>query len=99
MTIPSLIGIVTVLVNILAIIVNSHISNKTINANRQINEENAGKNRVIYAMEQKDIGTGNEALKKEFNTMLNSGHYTVLSAFVDLGCTTQTRFILGKIKP
>jgi hypothetical protein len=99
MTMQNWVGILTVIVNILAILVNIYISNKTINANRKINEENAGKNRVIYETEQMDITKDNRILKEQLKTMLNSGNYTVLTAFVDLGNTTQTRFILGKIRP
>lgn len=98
MTVQSWISIVTVIVNISAILVNIYISNRTTNANRQINEENAGKNRVIYETEQMDISRDNKTLKEKLNGMLNSGNYTILTAFVDLGNTTQTRFILGKIK-
>ncbi len=99
MTTQSWVGIVTVIVNILAILANIYISSRTINANRQINEENAGKNRVIYETDQMDISKENVVMNKKLSDMLGSGNYTILTAFVDMGNLSQTRFILGKIKP
>ena len=87
------------IIGILTVFANVGIAYKAISTNRQIVKENAGKNRVVYETEQMDISKDNKTLKERLKNMLNSGNYTVLSAFVDLGNTTQTRFILGKIKP
>ncbi len=89
----------TILVGAGSIIANICIASRTINTNKEIAQENAGKNRVVYETEQIDIGKDNKVANKQLNDMLNSGNYTVLSAFVDIGNTSQTRFILGKIKP
>ena len=67
--------------------------------NLKTNERNAGKNRAIYAIEQMDIARDDRSFNDNLNKMLNSGDYTILTAFVNAGNTTQTRYILGKIKP
>ncbi len=102
MTPENWIGIGTIFFNLLigtVAIINISISNKTIKANKELNKENIGKNRVIYATEQMDAGNNDKAMINKLNGMLNSGNYTVLSAFVNLGNTGQTRFVIGKIKP
>ena len=90
-------NILAILVGLGSIIANILIAHRTIRTNKEIAKENAGKNRVVYSTEQKDVGANDRALKEELNQMLNSGNYTILSAFVNLGNTTQTRFVLGKI--
>ena len=50
-------------------------------ANIWIAKENAGKIRVIYGTEQMNISQDNKVLKEKLKSMLNSGNYTVLSAF------------------
>lgn len=67
--------------------------------NLKTNKENAGKNRVIYAVEQLDIARDSRAFDETLNKMLNSGNFTILAAFVNAGNTSQTRYVLGKIKP
>lgn len=100
---PILINFVVSLLSILATL---EISKHTINSNRKLNEENikinaenAGKNRVIYATEQMDVGNNDRAIGLILNAKLGSGEYTILSAFVNLGNTSQTRYVLGRIKP
>lgn len=110
MLIDKMIGFAPILINfvitLISILATYEISKYTINANRKLNEENtkinaenAGKNRVIYETEQMNISQDNKMLKEKLSNMLNSGNYTILSAFVNLGNTTETRFILGKVKP
>lgn len=89
----------TILIGVGSILANIFIAHRTIKTNKEIAKENAGKNRVVYGTEQKDVGANDRMLKEELNSMLNSGNYTILSAFVNLGNTTQTRFVLGKINP
>jgi len=67
--------------------------------NLKINEENAGKNRVIYSTEQMNVSQDNKLANDKLKSLLNSGNYTILSAFVNSGNTTETRYVLGKIKP
>lgn len=98
-----MIGLAPILVNLvitlITILITHEISKHTINTNRKLNEENAGKNRAIYETEQMNISPDNKTLKEKLNNMLNSGNYTILSAFVNSGNFSETRFILGKIKP
>ena len=91
--------LVNCLVSIISIIIGYLISKHTIDTNKKINIENAGKNRAIYSIEQMDIARDDRAFSELLNKMLSKGEYTILSAFVNIGNTTQTRYILGKIKP
>jgi len=93
------------IISALTILVNLFISIHTINTNRKLNDENtkinaenAGKNRVIHEIDQIDTSKRDPAFK-DLNDKLNSGDYTILSAFVNHGNTSQTRYVLGKIKP
>lgn len=67
--------------------------------NLKINKENAGKNRVIYAVEQLDIEGNSKEFDEKLNKRLNDGNFTILAAFVNDENRRQTRYVLGKIKP
>ena len=98
MTLTNWISIGTVLVSSGAIFINIRISNRTMRTNREIARENAGKNRVIYEVEEVIIGGNLEGNFKLLNEKLNSGKYTILNVSIDLGNTSQRIYSLGKIK-
>jgi hypothetical protein len=93
---------VTVIANILVTLCVAYYQireGRKLNAeNRKTNEENAGKNRVIYSVEQMDIARDSKDFDTTLNKKLSSGDYTILAAVVDRGNTSQTRYVLGKIK-
>ena len=76
-----------------------HAGRKLNAENLKVNEENAGKNRIIYSVEQFDLARDSSSFDGVLNKLLNSGDYTILSAFVNPGNVSQTRYVLGKIKP
>jgi hypothetical protein len=56
--------------------------------NLKTNEENAGKNRVIYSIKQEGL---NDNEINNLNEVLKNGNYTILTAFVDPYDAKQTR--------
>lgn len=99
----NIIGIITVCINLLigagAIITNIIISSRTIRANKDINRENAGKNRIIYGIEIQTITEGDTKSIKRINEMLNSGNYTILSSFQNMSNYSERVYTLGKVSP
>lgn len=92
-------GSLTIIVGIGSIIANLIIASRTIAANKQIAKDNAGKNRIIYGIAIERVEEGNETSKRAINDKLNTGNYTILSSFQDIGRYTQTVYTLGKIHP
>ena len=68
-------------------------------ANIWIAKENAGKNRVIYTIEEMPINS-NPKSQEELNKKLSSGNYTVLTVSTPSSTVAMMRiYSLGKIKP
>ena len=61
--------------------------------NLKVNEQNAGKNRIIYEVEVMHAGD------KDLKTKLDSGKYTILTAYANPGSWSNTVVVLGKINP
>lgn len=93
---PVLINFVVTLISILA---TYEISKKTISENHKINEENAGKNRIIFASEEVFINTLNKDSFKALNEKLSTGNYAILNVLQDSHNSINRLFTLGKIKP
>jgi len=94
--------VINITISIVTILVAYKISKHTIDANRKINEdnlkvnaENAGKNRIIYGVEQIETPSGAKMLKKKLAT----GNYTVLNSFSNPSCWSSVIVVLGKINP
>ncbi len=96
---PLIFSSLTILVGIGSILANLIIASRTIYANKQIAKENAGKNRIIYSIEIKAATEGNDASKNKINEMLNTGNYTVLASYQNIGNRSETIYTLGKITP
>lgn len=92
------------LISIITIFVNAALSWYTINTNRKLNAENvktnaenAGKNRVIYGVEEMTVTESAESLKK-LNDKLNLENYAILAVSTNRGNFSQRIYSLGKIK-
>ena len=59
---------------------------------------NAGKNRVIYEIEEITVRTDIRDGFKAVNEKLNTGQYTILSTYKEIGETPNRLYCLGKIK-
>jgi len=98
----NIIGIITVCINLLigggAIITNIIIASRTIKANKEIAKENAGKNRVIYSIEEVEIDATSPKSKIGLNEKLNSGNYAILTTYTFHGNHNIRIYSLGKIK-
>lgn len=81
------------IISTITILVNLFISLRTIHTNREIQKENAGKNRTIYDVVV--LGTGSANLK----ILLDTGNYTILNAYGDPANCNDTIIILGRIRP
>lgn len=97
--------LVNCLVSIISIIIGALISKHTIDTNKKLNVENAkinaanaGKNRIIYGVEEIPARTYRPADYDPLNKKLSSGNYTILSVIQDSGNNSQRLFMLGKIK-
>ena len=94
--------VINILLSMATILTAYNISKHTIDANRKINEENikvnaenAGKNRIIYEVEQIETPSGKETLKEKLAT----GNYAVLNSFSNPSCWSSVIVVLGKIHP
>lgn len=93
---PVLINFVVTLISILA---TYEISKKTISENRKINDENAGKNRIIYGVESIPVSSDLTSPIEVLNQKLSSGNYTVINSHQDERNHRIYRYIIGKITP
>ena len=82
------------IISAITIIVNGLISYNTIRINRDIQRENAGKNRIIYGVEVMSADD-----KSGLKIKLDSGNYTILNAYANPGSFSNTVVVLGKINP
>ena len=90
------------IIGILTVIANAFIAAWSIKTNRQIAQENAGKNRAIYGVERinfrDDITAHREEDSKLIRNKLNSGKYTILHFLPHPNDVVNSIIILGKIK-
>ena len=77
----------TLLLNLVAIIVNIFIA-----------IYNIGKNRIIYEVEEVGISKDDSNSMLELNKKLSSGKYTILNTQQDMGNTRMYKYVLGRIK-
>jgi hypothetical protein len=87
-----------IIIGVLSVMANIVITIWSIKTNRQIEVENAGKNRIIYAMEEVNIDKSRGNPFAELNTKLNSGNYTVMNILQDLSNTSKRIYTLAKIR-
>lgn len=85
------------IIGILTVIVNAFIAIWSIKTNRQIEKENAGKNRIVYSMEEVMISPDSKRSFGELNEKLNSGSYAVMNVIQNSGNNSQRIYTLCKI--
>lgn len=89
------------IISALTILVNLFISIRTIHINKEIQKENAGKNRTIYGIQLENINkivpdpdlNGVDKLNK----ILSTGDFSIITAY-EIGNKIEG-IVLGKIKP
>lgn len=89
----------SILVGVGSIIANLCIASRTISTNKEIAKENAGKNRVIYSIEEVEIDASDSKRKIGLDKKLSSGDYTILTTYTFPGNQNLRVYSLGKIKP
>jgi len=85
------------IISAITIIVNGLISYNTIRINRDIQRENAGKNRIIYNTEEYSVDAGRN--NAELDKKLSSGNYTILNVSVNPSVWSGRIITIGKINP
>ena len=87
-----IIGGTSIWVNLKSIQTNKDIARE----NREILKENAGKNRVIYDIEEFSVDAGRK--DDELRKKLNAGNYTILNVAINPSVWSNRIVTIGKIK-
>ena len=87
----------TIIIGIITVLANIGITAWSIKTNRQIEQENAGKNRIVYSMEEVMISPNSKSSLDKLNEKLNSGNYTVMNVIQNSSNTSQRIYTLCKI--